>query len=182
MMYGEGEIELYMDNGARAYARVERDAHALKQSLLLKVQHMRAQTEFLRGRCAVASIDAEPALRASRLAETRRLAARLEEARMGWTAPFAAILRAAAANADGDRPGAIASLKDAIDLAKTADMTGYEMAARHQLGLLIGGDDGAKMVAAAEGAMKGEGIRAPARFAATLVPGPWGVESPRSRR
>ena len=182
MMYGEGEIELYMGNGARAYARVERDAHALKESLLLKVQHMRAQTEFLRGRCAVASLDAEPALRASRLAETRRLAARLEDARMGWTAPFAAILRAAAANADGDRPGAIASLKDAIDLAKTADMTGYEMAARYQLGLLVGGDDGAKMVAAAEGAMKDEGIRAPARFAATLVPGAWGAESSRSRR
>ena len=177
MMFGEGEIELYLGNGALAYARVSRDTRALKRSLLLTVQHMRAQTAFLRGRCAIASIEAEPALRDARLAETTVLADRLDKERMGWTAPFAAILRAAIANAKGDRSGAIVSLKEAIDLAKTAQMAGYETAARHQLGLLVGGDEGARMVASAEDAMKAEGIRVPARFAATLVPGRWGSES-----
>ena len=101
---------------------------------------MRVQTAFLRGRCAIASLEAEPALRASRLAETRRLARQLESEGMGWSAPFAAILKAGVANAEGDRAGAVAALRSAIDLAVAADMTGYANAARHQLGSLLGGD------------------------------------------
>src|ERR1019366_1912641 len=138
-------------------------------------RHARAETQPPPDRAAHARADGVPsrALR-DRVAETTVLADRLDKERMGWTAPFAAILRAAIANAKGDRSGAIVSLKEAIDLAKTAQMAGYETAARHQLGLLVGGDEGARMVASAEDAMKAEGIRVPARFAATLVPGRWG--------
>ena len=106
-LYGEGEIELYVGDGANAYARVDRDTPALNKSLLLKVQHMRVQTMFLRGRCAIASLDAEPAIEASALAETRRLARQLDSEGMDWSAPFAAILHAAAANASDDRSAAI---------------------------------------------------------------------------
>jgi eukaryotic-like serine/threonine-protein kinase len=174
-LYGEGEIELYVGDGARAYARVDRDTNALNKSLLLRVQHMRVQTMFLRGRCAVASLDAEPASRRQRLRETRRLARLLDKEGMAWTAPFAAILRAAAANASGDRPGAIAGLRDAVDLARGAHMHGYARAASHQLGLLLGGDEGQRLVAQAEQEMAAQGVRMPARFAATLVPGRWGT-------
>jgi hypothetical protein len=173
MMYGEGEIELYVGEGAKAYARVERDARALKKSLLLKVQHMRVQTAFLRGRCAIASLDAEPALRTQRLAETRRLARQLEKEDMAWSAPFAAILAAAASDAEGDRPGAITGLRKAIALARAANMFGYATAASHQLGSLLEGEEGRKLVVEAKEAMTAQGIRVPARFAATLVPGRW---------
>jgi serine/threonine protein kinase/tetratricopeptide (TPR) repeat protein len=172
-LYGEAEIELYVGDGAKAYARVDRDTRALKRSLLLEVQHMRAQTTFLRGRSAIASLEAEPAMRARRLAETRRLAARLEKEGMGWTAPFAAILRAGVANAEGDRTGAIDALRSAIDLALLADMAGYVAAGRYQLGSLLGGEAGAELVARAEEAMMAQGVQVPARFAATLVPGRW---------
>ena len=101
-MFGEAEIELYVGDGAQAYARVERDAKAIKKSLLLNVQHMRAQTMFIRGRCAIASIAAQPALKSKRLAEARTLARRLEKEGMAWTAPFAAILSAGAASVEGD--------------------------------------------------------------------------------
>src|SRR4029077_7419720 len=73
LMFGEAETELYLGHGAQAYARLERDAHAVEKAYLLKVQHVRAQTTFLRGRCAIASIDGDPTRRAERLAETRRL-------------------------------------------------------------------------------------------------------------
>jgi serine/threonine protein kinase len=172
-LYGEGEIELYVGDGAKAYARVDRDTKALKKSLLLRIQHMRAQTMFLRGRCAIASLEAQPALRNQRLLEIRRLVRRLEREGMAWTAPFAAILRAAVANAQGNRSAAIAGLRAAVDLATAADMSGYARAARHQLGLLLGGDEGEKLVAEAAEAMRAEGILVPARFAATLVPGRW---------
>jgi eukaryotic-like serine/threonine-protein kinase len=172
-LYGESEIELYAGDAAKAYARVERDTVALKKSLLLKVQHMRVQTAFLRGRCAIASLEAEPAMRARRVAETRRLAGELEKEGMGWSAPFAAILDAAVKNADGDRAGAVEALKSAIERAEAADMAGYATAARYQLGALLGGDEGAALVARAEQAMKAQGVRVPDRFAATLVPGRW---------
>jgi serine/threonine protein kinase len=172
-LYGECEIELYVGDGAEAFARMARDTKALKKSLLLRIQHMRVQTTFLRGRCAIASLEAEPAMRSRRLRETVRLARRLEKEGMAWTAPFAAILRAAVANADGDRPAAIAGLRKAIDLARAADMYGYAAAARHQLGLLLGGDEGQKLVKEAEEVLTAQGVRVPRRFAATLVPGQW---------
>jgi serine/threonine protein kinase len=173
MMFGEAEIEIYVGDGARAYERVARDTVRLKKSLLLNVQHMRAQTAFVRGRAAIASLEAEPAMRAARLAEIRRLARQLEGERMAWTAPFAAILTAGAANAEGDRAGAAASLRSAITLADAASMSGYATAARYQLGLLIGGDEGDEMVRRAEQALVAQNVRVPARFASTLVPGTW---------
>jgi serine/threonine protein kinase len=174
-LYGEGEIELYLGDGAKAYARVDRDTKALSKSLLLRVQHMRVQTMFLRGRCAIASLDSEPAARSQRLREILRLARRLDKEGMIWTAPFAAILRAAVANALGNRSSAIDSLRQAIDLSREADMHGYTRAASHRLGLLLGGDEGQRLVGEAEQEMADQGVRAPARFAATLVPGQWGA-------
>jgi eukaryotic-like serine/threonine-protein kinase len=175
-MFGEAEIELYVGNGARAYARIECDMAALRKSFLLNSQHMRAQTAFVRGRAAVASLDAEPQKRDARLDEVRRLAAQLKDEGMAWTAPFAAILTAAAANAEGDRAGAAASLRSAIQLADAASMSGYANAARHQLGILLGrdgGGEGAELVRAAKEALARQGVVVPDRFASTLVPGVW---------
>ncbi len=178
-LYGEGEIELYVGDGAKAYARIERDTVALKKSFILSSQHMRVQTLFLRGRCAIASLEAEPAFRTQRLLEARHIARHLEtKERLPWIAPLAAILSAGVANASGDRSGAIAGLRAAIDLAEAAHMSGYATAARHQLGLLLGGEDGRKLVALAEAAMIAQGIRVPARFASTLVPGRWATTTP----
>jgi eukaryotic-like serine/threonine-protein kinase len=172
-MFGEAEIELYVGEGAQAYARVERDAKAVKKSLLLNVQHMRAQTMFIRGRCAIASIAAQPALKSRRLAEARTLARRLEKEGMGWTAPFAAILSAGAASVEGDVPAAAAHLRSSIERAEAAKMGGYARAARHQLGMLMGGDEGKALVVSAEESMAAQGVVVPHRFASTLAPGRW---------
>ncbi len=172
-MFGEAEIELYVGDGAQAYARIDRDTAALKKSLLLNVQHMRAQTTFVRGRSAIASAICEPALKAARLAEARKLARDLEKEDMGWTAPFAAILSAGAASIEGDAAGAAALLRSAIDRAEAANMGGYARAARHQLGLLVGGDEGKALVVAAQEAMTAQGVAVPERFASTLIPGQW---------
>ena len=175
-MFGEAEIELYVGDGAKAYARIDKDAAALKKSLLLNVQHMRAQTLFLRGRSAIASVDAEPARGPARVAEARRLARDLEKENMAWVAPFAAILLAGAASVEGDTGGAATFLRSAIERAEAADMSGYASAARHQLGVLLGGsEEGEVLVAGARAAMAEQGICVPDRFASTLVPGRWRV-------
>ena len=49
----------------------------------------------------------------------------------------------------------------------------HAAAARHRLGLLLGGNQGAAMVDEAEEAMKARGVRVPERYAQMLVPGTW---------
>jgi hypothetical protein len=176
LMIGETEVELYLGDGASAYARLERDAVALRRSLLQRVQLLRAATAFARGRAAIASAAAQPAVRAARLSEARRLARQLERERMAWTAAYAAIVYAGAASVEGEREGAATFLRAAIERADAADMSGCAAAARHQLGLLLGGAGGREQVRQAEEAMKAQGIRVPARFAALWVPGRWQVE------
>ena len=121
-------------------------------------------------------IDAEPARGPARVAEARRLARDLEKENMAWVAPFAAILLAGAASVEGDTGGAATFLRSAIERAEAADMSGYASAARHQLGVLLGGsEEGEVLVAGARAAMAEQGICVPDRFASTLVPGRWRV-------
>jgi hypothetical protein len=54
-MIWETQIELYVGEGGRAYARLERDRRAFKRSLLGHSQFVREMTRFVRGCAAVAS-------------------------------------------------------------------------------------------------------------------------------
>jgi eukaryotic-like serine/threonine-protein kinase len=89
---------------------------------------------------------------------------------MPWIDALAAILRGVVANVSGDRDAANIALREAITLAQAADMQLYAAASRHQLGVLLGGTEGKGLVERAEDAMAAQEIRAPARFAAMLVP------------
>ncbi len=133
------ETELYAGDGARALEILDRDERALKRSFLLHVQYLRGVTAFVRGRSLIASIEATPARRADRVAKARKLARQLSREKMPWTAAQSSLVSAAAANAAGDRPGAIAALESAIHRANLADMAVYGLVARHRLGLLLGG-------------------------------------------
>ncbi|HLK41230.1 MAG TPA: hypothetical protein VKU41_30975, partial [Polyangiaceae bacterium] len=172
-MRSDAEIELYAGNGAKAYERLQEDEASLRKSFLLNVQFMRALTFYVRGRAAIASMDGNAAIRSARLAEARQLAGKLEREGMPWTRPLAAILTASAANADGDRAKALVSLETAARTAREADMALYAAAARYQLGRLVGGKQGAQWVEEADEILRVQEIRAPERFAAMLVPGPW---------
>jgi eukaryotic-like serine/threonine-protein kinase len=176
LMSGEAEIDLYVGEASRAYARIEKDRVALNRSLIGKVQNLRAFTAFLRGRCAISIAKSDPALQKTRLSEARTLARRIHKEKMAWTVPLEAILTAGVASVQGDDTGAAASLRIAIESAEAADMRGYAHAARYQLGRVIGGSQGESLVRQASEAMSAEGIRAPARFAQMMVPGNWKAE------
>ncbi len=174
-MVWEAQIELYVGDGARAYARLERDRRAYKRSLLEHAQGVRGIAGFIRSCAAVASsLDASPDVRRSRLAESRKIARRLEREGVPWIGCFASLVRAATANAEGDAAGARAALAEAIERAAAADMSLHASCARRQLGSLIGGEEGDRLVAQADAAMRAEGVRAPARMAAMFLPGLWG--------
>ena len=176
-MLCEAEIELYAGDGRSAYDRVARDARPLTWSLLLNAQIIRGVTYFVRGRAAVASVALAGARRDARLGEARHMTRRLERQRMPWTSAFASLVAAAEANARGERPAAIALLGAAIEQSGIADMTMHRAAANRHLGLLVGGDEGGALVRSADESMHAEGIVAPARWAAMLLPGSWGAQT-----
>ncbi len=174
-MHYEAEIELYVGDPVRAYDRILRDEAAFKKSLLGNVQVLRVLTWYLRGRCAVASADAVPQLRSARLAEARRLARRLAKEKMSWASLAGSIVTASVANATGDRPGAIAALREVLAGATEAELMLHVAAARFQLGSLLGGDAGRDMVVHADEEMASRGVRSSERMSARLVPGRWGT-------
>ncbi len=174
-MLWEAEADLYAGEGAKAWECLERDAQPLDKSHLLGLQLMRVLTDYVRGRSALASLAGLSAsARSSRLGRARR-AQRLLEREVGitWAAPLAAILAAGLAKDRGDMAGAARSLRRADELANACDMSLHAAAARHQLGLLLGGAKGTEMVHEAEESMKSRGVRVPERYAQMLVPGAW---------
>ena len=173
MVWGT-ETELYAGDGARAREILDRDQRALGRSFLMHVQFLRATTVFVRARALVAAPEAAPERRLARIAEARRIARKLDREGMPWTAALSSLAGAAAENAAGDRVATLAALEAAIHRSIVADMALHAWAARHRLGLLIGGADGARRVREAEEAMGVQGIRVAARYAGMLLPGRWG--------
>src|SRR5450432_3381257 len=98
----------------------------------------------------------------------------LAREKTAWSSVFSALLSAAVANALGDRPETLASLRVGLEAARNADLSLHAAAARHQLGLLLPGDAGREMLQQAEGEMAARGIRSPSRMANRLLPGRWG--------
>jgi hypothetical protein len=167
----EAEVDLYLGDPASAYKRVKNLSRALMKNFFF-VYHTRVLVAFAQGRSAIASLDGlPPSARKKRLREARHWTRVLWSKRMTWTAPLASILEAGVALASGERTKAESALHAAAEGAKAGDMALHGAAARHELGLLMGGDEGAAVVRAANDAMISLGVRVPARFAPMLVPG-----------
>jgi serine/threonine protein kinase len=173
IMRSEAEIELYLGDGAAAYDRVKRDERPLERSLLLSLQLLRIFTAYSVGRAAIASLNTAGELWSDRIAEANERAAALRGEQMPWADTYAAILTACAKNAEGRRDATLLALREAIACAEATDMMLHSAAARHQLGLLLGGVEGAHELRRAEEAMRAQGVRVPSKFAKLFVPGRW---------
>ena len=119
-------------------------------------------------------MDAAGTLRSDRIAEANQRAIALRGEQMPWADVYAATLMACGKNAEGDREGALLALREAIALADASDMMLHAAAARHQLGLLLGGAEGAFELRQAEETLRAQDVRVPAKFAGLYVPGRWG--------
>ena len=167
------DIDLYKGSGAKANARIAREAAAIRKSYLTRSQYLRAVTDFARARSAVAASFEEPASKTAHLGQARRAARRLESEGLPWTFALASMANAALSNASGDREGAVSHLRAAISRAEDASMALHAAAARHRLAALLGADDGLVAGKAAAETMSAKGVRAPDRFAGMLLPGRW---------
>jgi serine/threonine protein kinase len=166
-MLAEANIELYAGVGPSAYDLVMRRWRPLRRSFLMRVQYLRGDAYFLRGRCAIA---------ASRTADAARCARKLDAERTPWTSVLAALVWAGVAGGQGDRARAVAHLRSALERAEEADMRLHAEVARLRLGDLLGAGEGAAMAGRARAYLIDQGVAQPDRIAAMLAPFPAGME------
>jgi serine/threonine protein kinase len=176
-MLAEANLAMYVGDGARAYAIVTAGWAAMGRSRMLLAQYIRADAAFLRARAALASmtdVGLAPRQRRARVREVERIARRLAGEKMPWVRPLACLVAAGAAIARGDVARAKLELRRAAKSADAAEMRLHGAIARWRLGKLAGGERGARLQSKAERWMDAEGIKAPAKIATLLAPGPWG--------
>ena len=162
--------ELYVGDGPKAYRFLRERWPVLQRSLNLRVQVIYIFAHHLRGRVALACA-ADPARRASLLAEATRDAAKIEGQRRAWGMPLAALLRAGVAARRDDPARAVARLVEAARGFEEGGFALLAVVARRRWGELLGGDQGAALVTAADAQMRDRGVVDPARFTAMLAPG-----------
>jgi len=131
---------------------------------------------FLRARCALASaanINLSAREQVTFLRSAERDARSIEGVGIPWAHPLARLVRAGIAANRLDRRRACDLLSSAeADLARH-DLALYAAAARRRRGELVGGEEGAALVADADAWMAGQDIKNPARMADMLAPGRW---------
>jgi hypothetical protein len=168
---------LYREGGAGAGAleiiRVIWPA-AVRSGVLPLSRPMRVGLHHLRGHAQLAAAAAAAgAHRSALLRAVDRDARALQGTRTRVGGAYGAALRAGAAACRGDRDRARALLVETLAALEEADLSMEAAAVRRRLGGLTGGEEGRALVEAADAFMSSQGIRSPARMAATLLPGSW---------
>jgi serine/threonine protein kinase len=165
-------IDLYRQDIDAAGARVEDTWKDLVGSQLLRLQTIRIEAWFLRGRCSAA--------RAARLPDGRErtdliraastAAANLERTKAPWGVAMSQVLRAALAELEGKPSDCVRALRATITQFDDLDMTAFAAAARYKCGKRLGGTDGDDMIERAESQLAGEEVVDMASFSELLVP------------
>jgi hypothetical protein len=181
-LQAQAAIDLYEDpEGDAAWRRTRAAWKGLEDAFLLSYQIGRVSNLELRARTAVAAArgcggggsggsgESGEARRLRRAAE--RDAAALSREAMPPAAPLAAVIRAALRQQSGDDVGCVRWLREAAAGFDVARMTLHAQAARRRLGEVLGGDEGATLVRAADAWMTEQAIADPKRMSAMLVPG-----------
>ncbi|RMH44831.1 MAG: serine/threonine-protein kinase PknK [Deltaproteobacteria bacterium] len=154
-------IDLYTRDVAAAIDRVDRAGPAIAASRLHRLPAIAPVVAHLRARALLAAGRRREALKAAR-----------PLARGGsWERALAALVAAGAAACAGDAAGAVQRLRGAVAACDAAELGLFAAAARWHLGRLVGGDEGAALVAEAEAAFAHQGVRSISRLAALLAPG-----------
>ncbi|MBI4508667.1 MAG: protein kinase [Deltaproteobacteria bacterium] len=168
-----GELALYAGETAGAMARLGPSFAALGPALLLRVQLVRTESAWLRGRLALAEAAARnDDGQASRMLATARSAAKeLLREGVNHASTWAALLQAAVLTLEGKTERAIGRLRETIALAETGSLLPCAAAARYRLGELLGGVEGKALVGQAEASMAEAGSRNPVRLFEVMAPG-----------
>jgi serine/threonine protein kinase len=169
------EISLYSGQDVAAWDLIAREWPRLKRSLLMRVQYIRIESLYHRAAAALGvAAGGVPAGRGHALLKVAETDARsIQRENMPWSNPLALLLHAAVAAARTDREHAADLLGAAEAGFDTANMALYAAAVRRRRGELTPGDDGRRMIEAADAWMALQKVRNPARMTAMVAPGKW---------
>lgn len=173
-LHGRAEVALYLGRPEAAASELAGRWSALRRSMLLRVRMVDAEAAHLRGRVALAVATApgcQATERRRALLEARACAGRLRRIGSPLASGWAALLEAGAARADGDDARSMAWLRRGVAALDALETRLYEHAARHRLGELCGGQEGARLRAEAAAYFAEHRVRRPDRLVALLVPG-----------
>src|SRR5262249_31353954 len=137
-----------------------------------RIPAARIQTRAARARAAIALADRsglrhrEPLLR-----EAARFAHAVAREPQPFASATSALLLAGLAAVRGEHDAATARRERGERAPEELEMLLPAASARRSRGVLVGGDDGKKLVATADEWMTSEGIQNPARMAAMVAPG-----------
>jgi serine/threonine protein kinase/tetratricopeptide (TPR) repeat protein len=180
------EVALYCGDNSAAWNLISALWSDLSQTLQLRVQISRIETLHLRARCAVAvAADARPGARQGvafkrLLQSAEKDAEKLAREEMSWAKPLSRLIMAAVASLKDDRAGALELLGAAEAGLEAAETFIYAVAARRCRGELLGGEQGAALVEAADSWMQSQNIKNPQRLTSMLVPGKWSEATPQT--
>jgi hypothetical protein len=161
-------IAFYENTVVRDHAELGRGFAALEHSLLVHTGLVRVIGRRLRAGLLVALARDQPAIG---LAAARRAVRRLAQERFGYAQPWVLLLGAALAAQSGDSGRAGQLLADATCAARERHLGLEAAAARRHRGRLLGGSQGADLIAEADAWLAGQGAVAPARLVEVVAPG-----------
>ncbi len=165
--YSAVHCDLYQGDGAAAWQRLEAAWPKVERSTLGRIQIVRVERAYLRGRGALA---ASARVDEAKLAVVADDAAALDREKLPWSDALAALLRAGAAGRRGDDAGCVAQLERAAASAGASGMAAIAAAARWRLGERLGGTRGGALLRDAAAFFAAENVKRPERFVAMIAP------------
>jgi serine/threonine protein kinase/tetratricopeptide (TPR) repeat protein len=159
--YSLVQIDLYAGDGKSAHQRMIAVWPKLQQSLLLRIQLLRAVCLDVRARAAIA---------AGEKRDAEKCLSRLRRERTPYASALAGLGTAGLLDAAGQRERAVAEYAAAGEQLQAVAMNLQAAAARRRHAELVGGDQGAAQLVQADAWFLGEGVRDPARLAAIFTP------------
>jgi hypothetical protein len=151
------EIDLYA-SAKPSLSVYEDQFRALEASKLLRIQMVRSEFAWLRGRLALAmAADASDPRRLVRYA--LRMGRKLDRERIGYATSWSYLIKAGAAAMSGQCDVAVRQLRAAAEVAEQNDLLLVRAVAMRRLAEMIGGDEGEGWMRKAEDWMNSEGVR-----------------------
>jgi hypothetical protein len=168
-MLGEGQLALYLGDAVRAVRAATTAWPGFVRSQLPRIQNLRINALTLRARSMLALAAGDPTHHV--LAHVARDIAAVEREAMPWSDAIAALLRGGLAAVRRDDAAALRLLADAEARFAATDMAMHAATARRRRGELLGGEDGRRLVEAADREMRERGVANPERMTAMYAPG-----------
>ena len=169
-MLARVQTALYRGDGETAWRLLQEHEPGMRRSMMRRVQALRVESLYLRGRSALAMASADPSRRRF-VSFARDAARRIARERMPWSTPIARLLEAGVASLEGRHPAALRCLEEAVARFDSADMALYAAVTRRRIGALRQDGYGLQQLRQADAWMAAQQIRNAAGMTRMLAPG-----------